>query len=285
MIPLPFKPLAAFDQWTLYRKADKVPIDYRTGVPGDHLAPSAWLAYDAAVLLAGETHGVGFVFTESDPFFFLDIDTDKHTTTADWSPSTHELVAMFPGAAVEVSLSGRGLHVIGKGVCPPHRCKYTDATGTHLDFWTKDHYVAITETEVTGDAGTDHTAALGRMVTQYFPENQGGDLSDWTTEAVPAWNGPASTTELVKRIRASKPSAASVFNGKATVVDLLDANETALAATYTVLGGSGSYDASAADLALAQHLAFWTGKNCEAIEEIMRDSELTRPKWDRHGYL
>ncbi|WP_396126770.1 phage NrS-1 polymerase family protein [Acidicapsa ligni] len=45
------------------------------------------------------------------------------------------------------------------------------------------------------------------------------------------------------------------------------------------------YDASAADSAIAQHLAFWTGKNCERIRNIMYQSKLVRDKWEREDYL
>src|SRR5699024_5457550 len=41
-----------------------------------------------------------------------------------------------------------------------------------------------------------------------------------------------------------------------------------------------NYDNSSADLALCNHLAFWTGKNPDQMDEIFRQSELMRDKWD-----
>lgn len=39
-------------------------------------------------------------------------------------------------------------------------------------------------------------------------------------------------------------------------------------------------DESAADLALCNHLAFWTGKNRLQMDRLFRQSQLMRPKWD-----
>ena len=42
---------------------------------------------------------------------------------------------------------------------------------------------------------------------------------------------------------------------------------------------------SEADFALASTLAFWCGPDANRIERLMRQSGLTRPKWERRGYL
>lgn len=42
------------------------------------------------------------------------------------------------------------------------------------------------------------------------------------------------------------------------------------------------YNASHADMALANHLAFWTGKHGQRMERLMRRSGLMREKWDAH---
>ncbi len=40
---------------------------------------------------------------------------------------------------------------------------------------------------------------------------------------------------------------------------------------------------SEADQSLANRLAFWTGRDCDRIERLMRSSNLTREKWDTHS--
>src|SRR5699024_5069031 len=37
---------------------------------------------------------------------------------------------------------------------------------------------------------------------------------------------------------------------------------------------------SSEDMALCNHLAFWTGKNRKQMDELFRQSKLYRPKWD-----
>ena len=104
----------------------------------------------------------------------------------------------------------------------------------------------------------------------------------WTTEPAPEWNGPIDDGELLQRAMQSK-STASAFGGKASFADLWLRNEKALSVSYPD-GGGRAYDCSAADAALAQHLAWWTGNNAERIERLMRRSDcgLARDKWDTH---
>jgi len=59
----------------------------------------------------------------------------------------------------------------------------------------------------------------------------------------------------------------------------------ALAAAYPDPEGTRRYDASSADAALAQHLAFWTGSDCERMQRLMRRSALVREKYEREDYL
>jgi len=91
---------------------------------GDASQPAAWQSYDDAVdaldALPRGSAALGFWMLEADGFWFLDVD-GAHDG-ANWSPLALELVARFPGAMVEASSSGKGLHVIGrcKGLVPPH---------------------------------------------------------------------------------------------------------------------------------------------------------------------
>ena len=74
-------------------------------------------------------------------------------------------------------------------------------------------------------------------------------------------------------------SATNIFGGKATPRQLWDADADALGRAFPDEGRP--YDESAADAALVQHLAFWTGKNCERMLRLMLRSGLKREKWDR----
>lgn len=106
--------------------------------------------------------------------------------------------------------------------------------------------------------------------------------AEWTTAPCAEWRGPADDDALIQRAMRSQ-STASAFGGKATFADLWAGNGEALGRSYP--DPVRPYDASQADAALAQRLAFWTGKDCERIRRLMARSALARDKWNRADYL
>lgn len=244
--------------------------------------PADWGTYEQAEAVPGMA-GVGFVFTARDPFFFLDI--DKALAGGAWSSLAQELCARFAGACVEVSQSGTGLHVIGSyASLPPHRNKNTPLG---IELYTQERFVALTGNGAIGSVATDHTAALAAVVAQYFGRIPGQTSADWTTGPDPEWVGPADDMELLERaLRSGGNSAADAFGaGKMTFAELWAADPDALGKRWPGNNGA-AYDASSADQSLANALAFWTGRDCERTERMMRMSALTRAKWDeRPEYL
>lgn len=81
-------------------------------------------------------------------------------------------------------------------------------------------------------------------------------------------------------------SSTSAFGNRASFSDLWTANVEALGRAYPDAAGR-PYDCSAADAALAAHLAFWTGADCQRILKIMQRPEcgLQREKYERPDYL
>jgi len=290
-MPSPLEALTAYRQFIVYRivpsaarpgKTDKFPCDYRTGKVSDAHDASIWTDSRTAQATAsqyGEGWGVGFVFTKNDPFWFVDV--DNCLTPTGWSPLALTLCRLFAGCAIEVSQSGTGLHVFGTGKPPAHGCR-NQALG--LEFYTEGRFVALTGTNAVGDSGFDASLSLAPFVAAYFPAEPVAlaDDEEWSEGPVAEWNGPAADGEIIRRAMLSQ-GVASTFGGKASFSDLWLCNESVLANTYPDTGGARSYDASAADAALAQHLAFWTGKDHARIERIMRLSGLARDKWDDRG--
>lgn len=296
-LPAPLAPLAAFPQFVTYRlvpsakpgKMDKLPLDWRTGAmpprgSGGHINPEYRCHFHeaAAAVAAGRGHGVGFVFTSDDPFWFLDADNALQADNT-WSPLATELCAALPGAAVEVSQSGRGLHIIGSGAVPDHGCKNIPLG---LELYHEARFVALTGTGAVGSVLTDCSAALPGLVQRFFaPGAQAAAGPDeWTTEPVEEWDGPTDDDDLIRRALSSADrSAAVAFGGDAvTFRDLWECNVDALAKRWPE-STRGAFDASSADAALAAHLAFWTGKNCERIRDLMYRSGLVRDKWEARG--
>lgn len=81
-LPAAFNALGVLQQFIVYKlipsakrqgKLDKLPLDYKNGLLIDANDPSAWTDHETALSAAkmlGTDFGIGFVFTEDDPFFF-----------------------------------------------------------------------------------------------------------------------------------------------------------------------------------------------------------------------
>lgn len=292
MLPQALAPLAQWPQFVVWRlewnaersKWDKIPYSPK-GFRASSTDPKAWGSYQEAksALDAGGYDGVGFVFSELDPFWFLDIDgayVDGH-----WSLLSQELCARLDGVAVEVSQSGTGLHLIGSGAVPVDHGNRNVALS--LELYTKERFVALTGTHARGHAAFDASALMPGVVEQFFTRVVGTKADEWTTEPDPEWSGPEDDIDLLERaLRSGKQSAASAFGGaptKATFEDLFSANADVLGAIWPADKPGDGFNHSHADQSFANLLAFWTGRNCERIERIMRMSSLARPKWDVHG--
>jgi hypothetical protein len=284
----PLRGMAAYRQFVFFKlspstsrpgKQDKLPCDFRGKVVSAHDSQH-WMSADEALAVAelySPDLGVGFVFTAADPFFFLDM--DGSLSAAGWSPLAMSLFQALSGCAAEISGSGSGGHIFGSGVMPAHGCR-NQALG--LELYTESRFVALTGTGALGDCLTDCSAVLPALVAQYFPADSAIAASEWSDQPVPEWRGPTDDAELIRR--AMRPSANAAFGGRASFSDLWTANEAALAHSYPEANGR-PYDASSADAALAQHLAFWTGNDCERIARLMRQSALQRDKYEREDYL
>jgi hypothetical protein len=263
-------------------KMDKIPACGKTGVIGvNPLDPSVWADVDTAAATASRIGGgVGFVFTEKDPFFFLDIDGCVTKDGTDWTAEAKYFLQLFSGAAVEVSSSRRGLHIFGTGDCPPHACKYAPLG---LELYTSGRFAALTGAQASGDISKDCSQILPLLVNTYF-QLKGADsaAADWTESPVTEWRGPSDDEQLLTRAMRSVSMKAAAGVG-ASFADLFTKNVSILSSAYPA--DDRPFDESSADAALAQHLAFWTGKDCARILRLMQKSELRRDKWERDDYM
>ena len=282
-MPLPYILFKAVPSRARPGKTDKIPIDHRTLAVASAHDPAIHtdrVTAERAAARAGAPYGIAVVINP--PYWFIDL--DEVWTGKAWSPATTDLCAALAGAYVEVSLSGRGIHIIGRGAVPPHSIKNPSH---QADLYSQLRFCALTGTHARGDMECDLTAAIGQVAARYFPPAAvDRSPAEWTECPCEGWSGPVDDDELIRRASASRSAAAS-FGGRASFAHFWAADATALAATYPPDGnGALPYDGNVADLALAQHLAFWTGKNCARMERLMLRSALLRGKWeDRPEYL
>ena len=126
--------LRAADRWV--RHVAKRPVR-PDGSVASSTDPQSWSSFDAA--MSGQAgDGVGFVLN-GDGVVCVDLDG----CVADGRPSAwaQQVIDMFPGAAVEVSLSGRGLHIWGTG---PNLSRVFDFDGARVEVYADKRYIAMT---------------------------------------------------------------------------------------------------------------------------------------------
>lgn len=276
-------PLADYPQFIVAIRDGKVPVHPGTCTPHSAHDPAIWCTYEAAAEIVAawgpQSFGVGFVLTEADPFACIDIDGALQPDGT-WSALSHELCASLPGSVVEVSQSGRGLHVwLRASRMPAHTCK---DTARHTECYHAGRYILL-GTQAAGTMAAD-CPAIHDVVARYFPPSLAGAGAGDIPDDGPCaeWSGPADDDALLEIAMRSR-SMAGAFGGKATFAQLFSADVDALARYYP--GEGRAFDASSADMALAQWLAFYTGNDGARIDRMMRRSALARDKWDRPDYL
>lgn len=223
---------------------------------------------------------IGVVLSAADPYFLLDLD-DCALPDGSWHPDVVAICAGFPGAAIEISHNGKGLHVMGRcdaAALGPRRHKFR-AGSIACEFYTEGRFVALGR-GFTGSIEHDWTSVLDAWVPRVFIANA-VVLSD---VAVAEYTGPESDDDLIAMMLAAHGSAGQVFGAKATVAELWNADAAALARHFPSSSGQ-AFDHSNADAALMQHLAFYTGKNAARMDRLFRRSGLMRDKYaEREDY-
>lgn len=266
-------------------KKDKVPICPLTFNKLKWGQPENWLDYQSArnyAGLLGKNYGVGFILTDKDPFFLLDIDKCMKPDNSGWSDLAVNLCELFNGAAVEISSSGKALHIIGSVSKIPEHVNKNIALDLELYF--SKRFIALTETSVIGSAGFNCDGPIQSAASLYFSvKNETGYNAKklWkdpnNSGPAPQWKGPTDNNELIKLALNSCPKSAMLGVGL-RFSDLWDNNTAKLSEKY-------HNDKSSYDMALALNLAFWTGNDKDRIYDLMMQSGLYREKYERHDYL
>ena len=203
-------------------KLDKIPVDPVTGYNSDAQNPSTWMLPDVALACAaafGAGYGVGLVIYEGSGLFCVDIDHCIEGGVL--SEHARGIVARFPGAFTEVSISGTGLHIFGlhTGVMPPHKSKNTP---WRTELYTQRRFIALSGTDAQG-ALIDCTPALHALAAEYFPAPASGRADEWTDGPAEDWNFITDDDELVNWLLNYK-NPAQRFGGKCPFDALWTAN-------------------------------------------------------------
>ena len=265
------------------KKPLKVPFCFKTNNKINAHDPKNWLTYQEAKSI---DDGVGFVLTDQDPYFCVDLDNCKIDNG--WSEHAIKILGWFPGAYVEVSYSGYGLHIFGFScVFPEHASKRKFRDG-EVELYTSKRFIAFTDQGSNGDCNVDLTSNLQQFITSVMPVSSGSTKvstfkpNDGTWDnPVSEWIGPESDNELIEKMLGSNKPPYSVLDKTASIHDLWENNIPVLSGTYPDKYGKGrDYDGSEADNGLMSCLAFWTGNHLPRMMKLARMSALKREKWD-----
>lgn len=104
-------------------------------------APSTWSPYRAA---AASSHGVGLGFVLAEGDGIVCIDLDHCLDGGRLAPWARRILERCPETFVEVSPSGTGLHIWGRGEVRQGR-RIRRADGAHIEVYGQGRYIAMSE--------------------------------------------------------------------------------------------------------------------------------------------
>lgn len=282
LVPAELLPFRQFVTWRLIEqpgnaKPRKVPFDPVTGYAADPTNAATWADFATAyaAYAGGGYAGIGFVFSDADPFVFVDLDDCRDPITGVYSDHAITIVQALNGPW-EVSQSGKGLHGIGRLSDPTRladkRRKWTDAAGNKHECYASARFIAIGGSGWTTEPVADWTEQLAVWV----PAAE--RLSDfaavaWLDRPREGYDGPADDDDLIRRAMARRTPLASV-GVRASFADLWTADAVSLGEHWP--DDARPFDHSSADLALCNALAFWTGCNPARMLRLFQRSALWR---------
>lgn len=261
-IPLELKEIPA---WVLWKyeikdgKPTKVPYSPVTKYRAKSDDPSTWGAFDEVVYLwqKNDYEGIGFVLSASVPYCIVDM--DGCIVDGELHPDARDLVSRF-NSYTERTPSGTGLRIIFRGNKPGDRCQKPGVFGCSKI----EVYETLRFVTVSGDVWEGYNTIHERQE----------PLSWFYNELFPV-APPRATPE-----RRGSPTLITESDTELLAKMLSAKNGGDVAALYSGNVSSYNNDASSADIALCNHLAFWTGGDFERMDRMYRGSGLMRDKWD-----
>lgn len=262
-------------QWGLFelkwvearKKNTKIPINPYDGSAGKSNDPNTWSDFDTAMRALNDIERAdGLAFYFANGYVGLDID-HIDSNLEDWRAGDNDpnnLVNKFQDLTdntyMEVSQSGTGIHAIFKGKIPGKRRRKGN-----YEMYQTGRFFALTGNNIIPDP-TIKSMSDDEMKTLYeflFGKDNVVQLHSETDNITPV---DLSVVEIIKRAENSA--------------------KTGTRFTMFMKGGWEQFYSShsEADMAFANDLAFWTGRDFHKMDTIFRNSSLMREKFDeKHG--
>lgn len=289
---LPVKPenipdeLKVLPQWVNWRakklendRISKRPVNPKTGKPASITDSTTWGLFDDSTARYDSSNatGVGFVFTETDPYVGIDIDhciDDKGNVALE----ALEIVNLL-SSYTEITQSGTGLHIIVKGKLPPGRRR-----NEIVEMYDSSRFFVVTGEILQKQTGVNNNEALFSIASRQEELMQAYNRCFDTTED----KGPS---EIVKPERSCEATNSKSDPETQVVLPPLPDHEVLSRilcdprmAKLWAGDHSGHKSRSESDMALTGCFAFHCRKDAGQMDRLFRSSGLMRPKWDtRHS--
>jgi hypothetical protein len=254
-------------QWLCWRselrngKATKVPYDPKNGDRASTADAKTWGTYEQAEEALGDPSngykGVGFVFTENDPYTGIDLDKCRDPETGEFEPWARELIQEI-GTYTEISPSGRGVHMFVRAKLPGagHRAG-------QIEIYSSGRYFTVTGESVPDTP--DLIAERQELIDRLYSEGRTSLKNQPRTT-----KKPLAPTAMLTFIPAPGTgySGSPWSNREDKLEDLANGQ------------CDGYKSPSEADLAFCRMLADDTNGDLAEIDQRFRASARYRPKWD-----
>ncbi|MDX5895288.1 DUF3987 domain-containing protein [Rubrobacter radiotolerans] len=254
-------------QWVCWRqeerggKPTKVPYSPHSGCRARCDDPTTWGTLDQGRETKRKDgyDGVGFVFTDSDPFCGVDLDGCVNPETGEIEPWAMRIVEELDSYA-EFSPSGAGLHVLVRARLPEGGRRKD-----HVEMYDRGRFFTVTGRHLPGTPRgiEDRQAEIEALHARLFVDSL-RDQGSPPTNSVAYPNSGLEDAEVLRRAMSAK--------GGERFARLWAGDR------------SGYASDSEADLALCSMLAFWVGPDEDRIASLFARSGLVREKWGREDY-
>lgn len=273
--PYAIEELAAIPQWVCWRYETRdgkptKPLFQVTGALADTTKPETWTTYEAALeavrAAAPDFDGLGFVVTGT-PFCGVDLDhclawDDGRPELAPWA----QMIVERLGSYTEVTPSRTGLRVWARGTVPEGRSRGglgADGLGK-LEIYSGANparYFTVTGQKISWLEGPANTAyieprqaELDALFAEHFGPREGADNS----------------------LHPARPAEPVDLEDDALIDRMLESRDAERLSRLWVgdWKAAGHPSASEADLALANKLAFWCGRDVDRMTRLFRRSGL-----------
>ena len=262
--------LKQYDQWVCWKyitvdgRKTKMPVTPNAGKRARTNDSSTWGTYKDAVEMSKYYDGIGFVFTKDDPFVGIDI--DHCLKDGKLEPYAADLIASC-GSYTELSPSGTGIHIIGKGTLPHSSSGKRTAL---IEVYASTRFFTVTGDAYQEDLKdiSDVQPVINSLFEEFFKtevDKKGtrGVCSSAPIEPEPVSDSDIEFLEMVLFKQKDGDLLRSLFNGE-----------------NPMYGG----DRSKNDFYFCLKVNWANGNNLAQTDRIFRGSGRMRLKWDEVHY-